>query len=447
MRHVTVVALAVGLLASGPVLSGAEGHRLHAQETTPARTDAGKAQYAAWCAGCHGNGGDAKGLADAQMLPPPRDFRRGIFKLRTTATRNPISDAELVEIITRGIPGTAMPPFAFLSVEDRRQLAEYVATLANLPAGRRTEAVEVPPPPPSTPELVSKGQQAYVQLGCPACHGAEGRGDGPAARELKDVWGNKTPPPDFTRDPWRGGDGDRDLYLRLALGLPGTPMPAYGEAAEPEQLWALVAFVKSLRQPSAPLPINLVAQGRTIVERRHCTACHSLGGNGGTVGPAFELLASKLNFEWAAEFLVDPLGQEKVYPAYPARMPPLGLSAAEANAILAYLASVVNRPYPGQPTPPAAVSKALVVGARVTYGLNCSRCHPLTSRPRAIDPTAVPGPDLRRVSQRLDFGFLVPFLTDPKSFGLAAHPRVRKLNPDQISALAVLVWNGGGLGD
>ena len=34
-------------------------------------------------------------------------------------------------------------------------------------------------PPPATPEEVARGAQAFARE-CAACHGAEGRGDGPA---------------------------------------------------------------------------------------------------------------------------------------------------------------------------------------------------------------------------------------------------------------------------
>src|SRR5687768_7221107 len=47
---------------------------------------AGKATYDKWCAGCHGLTGDGNGPGAAYMLPRPRDFTKGTYQIRTTAS-------------------------------------------------------------------------------------------------------------------------------------------------------------------------------------------------------------------------------------------------------------------------------------------------------------------------------------------------------------------------
>jgi len=44
---------------------------------------------------------------------------------------------------------------------------------------------------------------------------------------------------------FRGGGHPGDLYLRIANGIEGTPMPA-AATLKSDEIWALVAFVKAL---------------------------------------------------------------------------------------------------------------------------------------------------------------------------------------------------------
>jgi cytochrome c oxidase cbb3-type subunit I/II len=68
------------------------------------------------CARCHGGTGRGDGLAAAALAPRPTDF---------TAIRPNLAYAE--QAIERGVPGTAMVPWASkLSAEQRRLLARYV---------------------------------------------------------------------------------------------------------------------------------------------------------------------------------------------------------------------------------------------------------------------------------------------------------------------------------
>src|SRR2546428_13086216 len=77
---------------------------LAAQDTT-----AGKRVYVKWCAGCHGDGGAGDGAAAASMLPRPRNFTSWLYKIRTTASGQLPTDAELERAIDQGLPGSAMP--------------------------------------------------------------------------------------------------------------------------------------------------------------------------------------------------------------------------------------------------------------------------------------------------------------------------------------------------
>jgi copper transport protein len=87
-------------------------------------------------------------------------------------------------------------------------------------------------------ESVAIGEFHYQQH-CAACHGVEGRGDGPAGLALSPR------PADF-------GDGhlaihpDGDLYYWIRNGIEGTPMPAFGEQLSSEDTWHLVNYLRRL---------------------------------------------------------------------------------------------------------------------------------------------------------------------------------------------------------
>jgi mono/diheme cytochrome c family protein len=84
-----------------------------------------------YCASCHGVAGDGTGPLAALLSPYPRDFRRGVFKFKSTAgPGTPPTHDDLVRIVTEGNPGTAMPSFRRLPAEDRDALAQYTKYLA-----------------------------------------------------------------------------------------------------------------------------------------------------------------------------------------------------------------------------------------------------------------------------------------------------------------------------
>ena len=68
-----------------------------------AQNDAGKALYEKNCAQCHGEKGDGNGVAAPHLMPRPRDFTSGKFKIRTTPSGKLPTDADLHHIIKVGM--------------------------------------------------------------------------------------------------------------------------------------------------------------------------------------------------------------------------------------------------------------------------------------------------------------------------------------------------------
>lgn len=88
-------------------------------------------------------------------------------------------------------------------------------------------------------EAIKAGRSGYMSM-CFVCHGAEGKGDGPAAKATPST-------PSDLSDAARAGllsDGDRFAVMRL--GIEGTAMPASGANLNDDQVWRILAYVETL---------------------------------------------------------------------------------------------------------------------------------------------------------------------------------------------------------
>ncbi|MCA9103127.1 MAG: cytochrome c, partial [Planctomycetales bacterium] len=103
-------------LAAGPVRSIESGER--------------GGLFRRHCVHCHGISGDGAGPTAAFLNPYPRDYRRGQFKVTSTAAGYGPTRADLVRVLEHGIPGTAMPSFALLPPDEVDALVEYVKYLS-----------------------------------------------------------------------------------------------------------------------------------------------------------------------------------------------------------------------------------------------------------------------------------------------------------------------------
>ena len=69
-------------------------------------------------------------------------------------------------------------------------------------------------------------------------------------KELKNENGTPARPRDLTHGPFKGGRERDQVYARIMLGIPGTPMPSSGTLPQKDVL-DLVNFVLSLAPPAA----------------------------------------------------------------------------------------------------------------------------------------------------------------------------------------------------
>ncbi|MEQ8617315.1 MAG: c-type cytochrome [Lacipirellulaceae bacterium] len=86
--------------------------------------------YRKHCVHCHGIDGDGYGPTAKILNPYPRDYRKGIFKFKSTFNAAKPTDADLERILRNGVPGTSMPSFELLPSSEVESLVEYVKYLA-----------------------------------------------------------------------------------------------------------------------------------------------------------------------------------------------------------------------------------------------------------------------------------------------------------------------------
>jgi mono/diheme cytochrome c family protein len=228
---------------------------------TDAQRAAGKQLYLKFCSQCHGENGDGEGYAAPHLLPRPRNFTSGKYKIRTTPTGALPTHQDLVNIIRRGMPYTSMPAWPSLTDDELSNLAYFVMSFSPdfAQPDKAPKAVDLPRAPNVTAESVALGKKLYEETGCVKCHGTLGRGDGPSAPTLVDDWGQHIRPADLAQSwTFRGGAAREDIFRAISTGLNGTPMPGFLDALQPEQRWAIVDFIESLSGSAGPGDTNVV---------------------------------------------------------------------------------------------------------------------------------------------------------------------------------------------
>lgn len=245
-----LIALVVGL-AVATLPAHAKGKQY---EATAKLIKQGSRLYKQYCVDCHGKEGDGLGTGAKDLGLICRDFTKAVFKFRTTPSGYLPTDDDLYRTLSQGIrlsmePEKNMRPFKDLSPQKRWALVHYIKTFSDRwqDPDELEEPIEIPEPPPATPERVASGRVLWGKVQCAHCHGDGGKGDGPSAPGLKDHRGNPIRPADFTNPELiKGGNRPEDIYRTFTTGLDGTPMPSYSDALSDDQRWDLVYYVLSL---------------------------------------------------------------------------------------------------------------------------------------------------------------------------------------------------------
>jgi mono/diheme cytochrome c family protein len=186
----------------------------------PPDTAGGAAIYAEKCEPCHGPTGQGDG-SQAEKLPNPPTAIGSAEVARQSVP------ADWYEAVTNGNLDRFMPGFSgSLSDSQRWDVLAYVYSL-------------------STSEADMEAGQAVYQAQCAACHGDQGRGDGP------DAAGLGTPPADLSDGAAMTRRSGTDLFEAISQGA-APDMPAFGSTLSEAERWAVVSFLRSFTIQPAP---------------------------------------------------------------------------------------------------------------------------------------------------------------------------------------------------
>ena len=199
-------------------------------QNAPEASEEGKRVYEKSCAHCHGTEGRGDGSAAENLLPRPRDFTRGLYKIRSTETGQVPTDQDLFDIITEGMPGSSMPGWdTSLSANERWEVVAYIKTFYDgFKENTAPRQIDLSGKIAYAEQSIETGKALYTELGCVECHGNVGRGDGTSAPTLTDEWGFQTWPANLAQGwTFRGGSETEDIFKRFIGGIAGSPMPAF----------------------------------------------------------------------------------------------------------------------------------------------------------------------------------------------------------------------------
>jgi mono/diheme cytochrome c family protein len=134
--------------------------------------------------------------------------------------------------------------FAFVAITVSVIAAQQPARSASgwdLPA----DADTTKNPLPVDAKLLATGKAIFKE-NCQKCHGATGRGDGPDADPdaAEDM--------DLTRAARAARNSDGVVFYKAWNGRKKPKMPAVKDKLTKEQVWAVVAYVQTLRKPATP---------------------------------------------------------------------------------------------------------------------------------------------------------------------------------------------------
>jgi mono/diheme cytochrome c family protein len=174
--------------------------------------------YAEQCVACHGP--DGSGTALAPALNDPQ-----------LAAKDP---AELERTILNGVPGTLMAGWEnSLSEADLQAVVALITQWERVPGG----VIPAPDRPiPVTEQSLALGAEIYT-ANCSICHGPEGQGTRRA--------------PALNVQSFLTDTSDAAIQQIVALGVPGTAMPAWGDRLTEADIQALVGFMRAW-EPDAP---------------------------------------------------------------------------------------------------------------------------------------------------------------------------------------------------
>jgi putative heme-binding domain-containing protein len=155
------------------------------------------------------------------------------------------------------------------------------------------------PPTPEKQAALEEGQALFRGL-CSGCHGGNGRGG---------------KGPDLTDDRWIHGSGDDDIARVIRDGVPKTTMKKLGESLKEEQIRKIILYIRSLARAPGETTWKPYLSGDATAGQKlffdpkgktQCAKCHTIGGEGGRIGPSLDRIASRRSTEYIMQSILEP---------------------------------------------------------------------------------------------------------------------------------------------
>ena len=222
----------------------------------------GKSIYALTCSVCHGEDGSGAVWGKSSLNPPPVNFR----------LQDRIRDLpreRMIHSVTNGRPGTAMTAFKTqLSTEEIASVVDYIRSAFMIESDATTADVSQPPAAstvgmavlhdsmkesdtlqkktdttlfdqPISAELngnAVNGEIYYMQ-NCTACHGTDGKGNGPRAYFIYPR------PRNFQHPASKARFNRPELFSAIKKGVIGREMPAWEKVMSDQQIADITEYV------------------------------------------------------------------------------------------------------------------------------------------------------------------------------------------------------------
>jgi cytochrome c553 len=294
--------------------------------------------------------------------------------------------------------------------------------------------------------LVLRGAGQY-ESGCLPCHGGPGR-------RLPPVMAAMTPPPPELTDRltrW----APEELFSIVKHGIKFTGMPAWPAPQRDDEVWAMVAFLRRIRQLDAAAyrrlaygdaeqvsdaSPNLPVTGShppPIAVRNVCGRCHALDGTGRGPG-AFPSLAGQ-----RAEYLYASLRAFANRNRFSGIMSGIAanLDDEAMRTVAAYYADLLPRA--GERSDEPSVARGAAIASRGVPDRDipaCVECHGPTDRPKNPAYPRLAGQHVRYLTQQLQL------LQQRRRGGSAnvtlMHVFVDRLRPDEIRDVTLYYGSG-----
>ena len=150
------------------------------------------------------------------------------------------------------------------------------------------------------PKAAEEGRVMF-RGSCSLCHGIRGEGGRG---------------PDLTLGSFAVGDSDADLFEVIANGAAGTEMPGFGARFESDDIWRIVAYVRSLAgRGTARITGNRQNGEQLFWNKGQCGLCHMVEGRGKRMGPDLSRAGRVRSLAYLREAIVSP--NADITPGYP----------------------------------------------------------------------------------------------------------------------------------